>query len=51
VPLANSLRGGLQPVVRRVLREFLRVFLSIHFTGGFLLHGVRERSVLVSDGP
>jgi hypothetical protein len=43
-----------QPVVRRVLSEFLRVFRSIHFAGGFLLHRVRRRSVLecrtVRDG-
>jgi hypothetical protein len=42
------------PSVRRVLREFLRVFCSIHFVGGFLLHEVRRRSVLecrtVCDG-
>jgi hypothetical protein len=39
--------------VLRVLREFLRVFRSIH-CAGFLLHGVRGRSVLecrtVRDG-
>jgi hypothetical protein len=33
------------PSVLRVLREFLRVFRSIHFVGGFLLHGVCRRSV------
>jgi hypothetical protein len=42
------------PSVLRVLREFLRVFRSIHFVGGFLLHEVRGRSVLecrtVRDG-
>jgi hypothetical protein len=42
------------PSVLRVLCEFLRVFRSIHFVGGFLLHGVRGRSVLecrmVHDG-
>jgi hypothetical protein len=34
------------PSVLRVLHEFLRAFHSIHFVGGFLLHGVRGRSVL-----
>jgi hypothetical protein len=34
------------PSVLRVLHEFLRVFHSIHFVSGFLLHGVRERSIL-----
>jgi hypothetical protein len=42
------------PSILRVLREFLRVFRSIHYVGGFLLHGVRGRSVLkywkVHDG-
>jgi hypothetical protein len=42
------------PSVLRVLREFLRVFCSIHCVGGFLLHEVRRRSVLecqtVRDG-
>jgi hypothetical protein len=42
------------PSVLRVLRKFLRVFRSIHFVGGFLLHGVCGRSVLecrtVRDG-
>jgi hypothetical protein len=44
--------------VLRVFREFLRVFHSIHFVGGFLLHEVRGRSVLEcrtvcggADGP
>jgi hypothetical protein len=54
MPLADGSRGGFQPAVRRVLREFLCVFRSIHFVGGFLLHEVRERSVLecqtVRDG-
>jgi hypothetical protein len=57
-PLADSPRGGFQLAVRRVLREFLRAFLSIHFFGGFLLHGVRGRSILEcqmvsdrADGP
>jgi hypothetical protein len=45
-PLANGLRGGFQPPVHRVLCVFLRAFRSIHFAGGFLLHGVRGRSVL-----
>jgi hypothetical protein len=45
-PLADGLRGGFQPAVRRVLRVFLRAFRSIHFVGGFLLHKVRRRSVL-----
>jgi hypothetical protein len=40
--------------VLRVLREFLHVFRSIDFVTGFLLHGVRGRSVLecrmVCDG-
>jgi hypothetical protein len=46
------------PSVLRVLREFLCVFRSIHFVGGFLLHEVCGRSVLESrmvrdgaDGP
>jgi hypothetical protein len=46
------------PGVLRVLREFLRVFRLIHFVGGFLLHEVREWSVLEcrtvrggADGP
>jgi hypothetical protein len=46
------------PSVLRVRREFLRVFRSIHFVGGFLVHEVRERSVLEcrsvrvrADGP
>jgi hypothetical protein len=46
------------PSVLRVLRVFLRVFRSIHFVGGFLLHEVRGRSVLEcrtvrvgADGP
>jgi hypothetical protein len=42
------------PSVLCVLHEFLRVFRSIHSVGGFLLHGVHERSVLkcrtVRDG-
>jgi hypothetical protein len=50
-PLADGPRGGFQPAVHRV---FLRAFRSIHFSGGFLLHGVRGRSVLecqtVRDG-
>jgi hypothetical protein len=46
VPLADGLRGGFQPIVRRVLRVFLRAFRSIHFASGFLLHGVRGQSVL-----
>jgi hypothetical protein len=54
MPLADGPRGGFQPPVRRVLRVFLRAFRSIHFAGGFLLHGVCERSVLecqtVRDG-
>jgi hypothetical protein len=44
--------------VLHVLREFLGVFRSIHFVGGFLLHEVRGRSVLEcrtvcggADGP
>jgi hypothetical protein len=53
-PLTDGLRGGFQPVVRRVFRVFLRAFRSIHFAGGFLLHGVRGWSVLecrtVRDG-
>jgi hypothetical protein len=48
-------RGGFQPAVRCVLREFLYIFRSIHFVGGFLLHEVCGRSVLecrtVRDGP
>jgi hypothetical protein len=46
------------PGVRRLLREFLHVFRSIHFVDGFLLHEVRRRSVLEcwtvrggADGP
>jgi hypothetical protein len=46
------------PSVFRVLREFLRVFHSILFVGGFLLHDVRGQSVLEcrtvrsgADGP
>jgi hypothetical protein len=46
------------PSVLRVLHEFLRVFRSIHFVSGFLLHEVRERSILEcrtvrgrADGP
>jgi hypothetical protein len=46
------------PSVLRVLREFLRVFRSIHFVGGSLLHDIRGRSVLEcrtvrvgADGP
>jgi hypothetical protein len=57
-PLADGLRGGFQPAVRRVLCVFLRAFRSILFVGGFLLHEVRRRSVLecrtvriVADGP
>jgi hypothetical protein len=34
------------PSALRVHREFLSVFRSIHFVGGFLLHEVRGRSVL-----
>jgi hypothetical protein len=34
------------PSVLCVLREFLRVFRSIHFVGGFLLHEVCGWSVL-----
>jgi hypothetical protein len=34
------------PSVLHVLHEFLRFFRSIHFVGGFLLHGVRGLSVL-----
>jgi hypothetical protein len=56
--MADGSQRGFQPIVRRVLREFLRAFLSIHFVGGFLLHGVRGRSVLEcrmvsdeADGP
>jgi hypothetical protein len=53
-PLADGPRGGLQSAVRHVLCEFLRVFCSIHFASGFLLHRVRGRSVLecraVRDG-
>jgi hypothetical protein len=53
-PLADGLRVGFKPAGRRVLREFLRAFRSIHFVGGFLLHEVRGRSVLdcrtVRDG-
>jgi hypothetical protein len=53
-PLADGPRGGFQPAVLRVLRVFLHVFHSIHFVGGFLVHEVRERSVLecrtVRDG-
>jgi hypothetical protein len=45
-PLADGPRGGFQPAVRRVLREFLCVFRSINYVGGYLLHVVRERSVL-----
>jgi hypothetical protein len=58
MPLADGSRGGFQPAVRRVLREFLCVFRSIHFVGGFLLHEVCGRSVLEcrtvrngADGP
>jgi hypothetical protein len=54
VPLADGPRCGFQPAVRRVLHVFLRAFRSIHFVGGFWLHGVRGRSVLecrtVRDG-
>jgi hypothetical protein len=46
VPLADGPRGGFQPAVRRVLRVFLCALSLIHFAGGFLLHGVRGRSVL-----
>jgi hypothetical protein len=53
-PLADGPRGGFHPAVRHVLHVFLRAFRSIHFVGGFLSHGVRERSVLecrtVHDG-
>jgi hypothetical protein len=53
-PLVDGPQGGFQPAVRRLLREFLRAFRSIHFVGGFLLHEVRRRSVLecwtVRDG-
>jgi hypothetical protein len=42
-PLTDGPRGGFQPAVRHVLRVFLRAFRSIHFVGGFLLHGVRGR--------
>jgi hypothetical protein len=45
-PLADGPRGGFQPAVLRVLRVFLRAFRSIHFAGGFLLHGVCRRSVI-----
>jgi hypothetical protein len=34
------------PSVLRVHREFLHVFHSIHFVGGFLVHEVRGRFVL-----
>jgi hypothetical protein len=57
-PLVDGLRGGFQPAVCRVRREFLRVFRSIHFVSGFLLHEVRGRSILEcrtvrdwADGP
>jgi hypothetical protein len=53
-PLVDGPRGGFQPAVCRVLREFECVFRLIHFFGGFLLHEVREQSVLecqtVRDG-
>jgi hypothetical protein len=53
-PLADGPRGGFQLAVRCVVCVFLRAFRSIHFVGGFLLHGVRGRSVLecrtVRDG-
>jgi hypothetical protein len=43
-----------EPNSLSVLREFLRVFRSIHFVGGFFLHEVCGRSVLecrmVRDG-
>jgi hypothetical protein len=39
------------PSVLRVRREFLRVFHSLHFVSGFLVHEVHGRSVLVSNGP
>jgi hypothetical protein len=55
---ADSPRGAGWLGVLRVLRDFLRVFRSIHFVGGFLLHEVRGRSVLEcrtvrggTDGP
>jgi hypothetical protein len=58
VPLADSPRGGFQPVVHRVHHVFLLAFCSIHFAGGFLLQEVRGRSVLecrtirdAADGP
>jgi hypothetical protein len=58
VPLEDGPGGGFQPAVRRVLRVFLHAFRSIHFACGFLLHGVRERSILEcwtvrdrADGP
>jgi hypothetical protein len=54
VPLADGPRGSFQPAVCRVLRVFFCAFRSIHFASGFLLHGVRGRSVLecrtVCDG-
>jgi hypothetical protein len=53
-PLEDGPRGGFQPAVHRVLREFLRAIHSIHFVSGFLLHEVCGRSVLecqtVRDG-
>jgi hypothetical protein len=44
--LADGPRGGFQPVVCRILCEFLLVFRLIHFVSGFLLHEVLGRSVL-----
>jgi hypothetical protein len=53
-PLADGLRGGFPPPVRRILHVFLRAFRLIHFAGGFLLDDVRGWSVLecrtVHDG-
>jgi hypothetical protein len=57
-PLTDGSRGGFQPAVHSVLRAFLHAFRSIHSAGGFLLHGLRGRSVTgrtvrgpIADGP
>jgi hypothetical protein len=49
---ADSPQGGFQLGVLRVRHEFFRVFRSIHFVGGFLVHEVwRMVRELSTDGP
>jgi hypothetical protein len=43
VLLADGPRGGFQPGVLRVHREFFRVFRLIHFVGAFWVREVWRR--------